>query len=414
MNRRRFIGKGTVLGSSLMLSTGHLFNIHIKEPSSTDHFWYKALNKGPYIDTQRDHKSFGFSERSIFLSTDNGRSWRYELDFWDASNITFSHIFENGNILFATQNRLYLSEDNLRTLREIVVKNRDGSDYVPHVPKSPDFPGWYYMSLNSVNSWAIDGKEMLVWGNYANVKGGGVPVNIYYSTDYGRTIKVAYTFGQNPYFTDNGSSGGQSGNLLGDPKSTVYCRHIHSVVYNPAENAFYACTGDGDREGVGHECKWLKGKYDTTADEWEWEVLIEASLNTRYKSGGINFVDGYLYFASDANGPEPYDRGIFRCRPEDLKNTEKHELLFQPNFECANMIIQDDIILAGHYAVASSWQLGIIYSPDLGKNWYEYDLEELGPRSPMRFEYKNGDGWFRADIRSGWVDRAEVLFIKPK
>lgn len=193
MNRRRFIGKGTVLGSSLMLSTGHLFNIHIKEPSSTDHFWYKALNKGPYIDTQRDHKSFGFSERSIFLSTDNGRSWRYELDFWDASNITFSHIFENGNILFATQNRLYLSEDNLRTLREIVVKNRDGSDYVPHVPKSPDFPGWYYMSLNSVNSWAIDGKEMLVWGNYANVKGGGVPVNIYYSTDYGRTIKVAYT-----------------------------------------------------------------------------------------------------------------------------------------------------------------------------------------------------------------------------
>ena len=27
---------------------------------------------------------------------------------------------------------------------------------------------------------------------------------------------------------------------------------------------------------------------------------------------------------------------------------------------------------------------------------------------------KNRDGWFRMDLRKGWIERAEVLFLKPK
>jgi hypothetical protein len=53
-------------------------------------------------------------------------------------------------------------------------------------------------------------------------------------------------------------------------------------------------------------------------------------------------------------------------------------------------------------------------SPDLGRTWAEYDLQELGRRSPVRFHEKNAEGWFRVDLRAGWIDRAEVLFIKPK
>ena len=34
--------------------------------------------------------------------------------------------------------------------------------------------------------------------------------------------------------------------------------------------------------------------------------------------------------------------------------------------------------------------------------------------APTRFHAKNGDGWFRVDLRSGWIARAEVLFVKPK
>ena len=32
----------------------------------------------------------------------------------------------------------------------------------------------------------------------ATAFGGPVPVNIYYSTDSGQTVKIAYSFGQNP------------------------------------------------------------------------------------------------------------------------------------------------------------------------------------------------------------------------
>jgi hypothetical protein len=80
----------------------------------------------------------------------------------------------------------------------------------------------------------------------------------------------------------------------------------------------------------------------------------------------------------------------------------------------ANMIIEDGVILAGHCAPASSFATGIAFSPDLGKTWAEYDLAEFGPRSPVRFHPKNSDGWFRVDLRKGWIERGEVLFIKPK
>ena len=80
----------------------------------------------------------------------------------------------------------------------------------------------------------------------------------------------------------------------------------------------------------------------------------------------------------------------------------------------ANMLIEDGVIIAGHCAPASTFKTGIAFSPDLGKTWVEYDLAEFGPRSPVRFHPKNGDGWFRMDLRKGWIERGEVLFIKPK
>ena len=137
-------------------------------------------------------------------------------------------------------------------------------------------------------------------------------------------------------------------------------------------------------------------------------------MNSRYKSGGINFVDGKLYWISDANGPEPHDRGIFRCDPADIANPEAHTMLFNPGVESGNMIIQDNVILASHCAPASPLDTGFIVSLDLGQTWAQYDLKEFGKRSPIRFHEKNSEGWFRVDLRSGWVTYAETLFIKPK
>jgi hypothetical protein len=247
---------------------------------------------------------------------------------------------------------------------------------------------------------------MLVWGNYCNVRGGASPVNVYYSTDCGETVKIAYAFGQNPGYSDNGT-------LLGDPDNPVICRHIHCVAYNPAENAFYTCTGDRDRDGK-HECNWLRGTYDAGGDKWSWKVVASGESNTRYKSGGINFVDGKVYWVADANGPKPHDRGIFRCNPADLADTNKHTMLFNPEYEAANMIIEDGVILSAHYATASPYTLGFIYSPDMGRTWAQYDLKEFGKRSPVRLQAKNSEGWFRVDLREGWITRSDVMFIKPK
>ncbi|OQB87120.1 MAG: hypothetical protein BWX88_00530 [Planctomycetes bacterium ADurb.Bin126] len=382
--------------------------------ASTPHFSYRFQPASLYIDSQRDDKAFAFTAEDVRLSEDCGHTWAHRAAFADAQKVTFSHIFKNGNLLFATQNRLFLSTDNLKTIAPVTVKDVTGADYLPHTPKNPNCPGWYFHTLSGVCSWEIDGREMLVWGNYCSVVEGATPVNIYYSTDNGRTVKIAYSFGQNPFHRDDGTGGGgPKGVPLGDPNNPVFCRHIHCVAYNPAERAFYACTGDHDRK-EGLECHWLRGTYDAQAEKWNWKVIVSEHLNSRYKAGGINFVDGKLYWISDANGPKPHDRGVFRSKPEDIADRTRHEMLYNPKYECGMMIIRDKLILATHLAPASPFSTGVIISTDLGKTWAEYDIKEFGRRSPTRIHPPNSEGWYRMDIRTGWVTRADVLFIKPK
>src|SRR6056297_1508542 len=421
MNYQPFIPRRRFLASALSVSgLAALGGQRLgAEPSATgtvgetDHFWYRLAPEGPYISSQRDNKAFAFGNDKIFLSEDLGQTWPHSAEFPNAENITFSCILKNGNILFATRTKLFLSTDNLKTHKQITVKGLDGSDYLPHTPQNPARPGWYFHPLDGVHTWDVDGQEMLVWGNYCNVLGGPVPINIYYSTDQGETVKIAYSFGHNPSFHDRDA---KTGAPLGNLDNSTICRHLHSVAYNPAENAFYACTGDHDRENR-HECHWLRGTYDAKSDSWNWRVLVSVNSNLRYKFGGINFVDGQLYWASDVygrNGAMPHDRGIFRCDPANLADPEQHTMLFNPKYESANMIIEDGVILSAHYAPASPYHTGIIISPDMGKTWAQYDLKHLGRRSPVRFQKKNSDGWFRVDLRQGWIARGEVLFIKPK
>ncbi len=418
VTRRRFLGTtAATAGGMLMPGAVGLGADSIVPPAdfpSTDHFWYRPQPEGPFIDSQRDNKAFGFDDATVFLSEDNAHTWPHSIAFPDARHIVFSCILKNGNVVFSALAKLYLSTDNLKTYKQITVKDTDGTDYIPHEPQNLEHPGWYFHPLDGVHTWDVGGVEMLVWGNYCNVLGGATPVNIYYSADNGHTVKIAYAFGQNPGYRDNGSAGGgPTGTLLGNPDNPVICRHVHCVAYNPAENAFYACTGDRDRP-EGRECNWLRGIYDAKNDRWRWRVVISDASNSRYKAGGINFVDGKLYWIADANGPKPHDRGIFRCDPADLARPDAHTMLFNPQYESANMIIQDGVILASHYAPASPYATGFIISPDMGKTWAQYDLIGFGRRSPVRFHKKNSDGWFRVDLRSGWIKRAEVLFIKPK
>ena len=418
IKRRKFIGTAVAVAAGLILLVSDIFGSNLfytpDDHPSTPHFWYRKPPNRPYVDSQNKNMAFAFTDTEILLSDDNSHTWRYKKAFSDAKNVTFSHVFNDGTVLFGTREKLYLCDKKLKSYKEIIVKDAEGKDYLPHTPVNPDNPGWYFNTLTGADSWIVNGKEMLVWGNYCNVRGGAAPTNIYYTTDNGKAVKIAYSFGQNRVFTDNGSPGGRpGGNLLGNPDNPVVCRHVHSVAYNPAEDAFYACTGDGNRP-EGWECHWLRGTYNQAKDKWNWKVILTESLNSRYKAGGINFVDGRMYWASDANGPEPWDRGIFSCNPADIGNPEAHTLLFNPKYETGIMIIEDGVILATQYAVASLYTLGILFSPDLGKTWFEYDIKDFGPYSPARIHKKNAEGWFRLDLRKGWIDLADYMFIKPK
>ena len=72
------------------------------------------------------------------------------------------------------------------------------------------------------------------------------------------------------------------------------------------------------------------------------------------------------------------------------------------------------LALSGHYTPASPYHVGIIISPDMGKTWTQYDLKGMGRWSPVRFQEKNDEGWFRIDLRERWIKRGKVLFLKPK
>jgi hypothetical protein len=146
--------------------------------------------------------------------------------------------------------------------------------------------------------------------------------------------------------------------------------------------------------------------------------VVSSDANSRFKSGGINFVDGQVYWVADANGPktlrETYDRGIFRCAPEDIADKSKHTRIYDAPYEIAVMTIAGEVMVVPEYGNANPCDCGFLFSPDLGKTWGKYDLVEFGDRSGVRVNPPNSDGWFRVGLRAKWLNRAEVLFLKPK
>jgi hypothetical protein len=151
LTRRRFLGAvAATVGASLLparIGLGAKAGVSPAECSSTDHFWYRLQPAGRYIDSQRGKKAFAYAEGMLLLSNDNGHTWQRSLAFPDAQRITFSHILKNGNIVFATRSKLYLSTDSLKSYRPITVKALDGSDHLPHTPQNPANPGWYFHTL---------------------------------------------------------------------------------------------------------------------------------------------------------------------------------------------------------------------------------------------------------------------------
>src|SRR5262245_21808493 len=91
LNRRQFFAAATAATAGGFLGPGIsrlcAADAAIRE---TDQFWFRLAPEGPYIDSQRENKAFGFGDGKIFLSEDNAKSWAHSAAFPDAANITFS------------------------------------------------------------------------------------------------------------------------------------------------------------------------------------------------------------------------------------------------------------------------------------------------------------------------------------
>src|SRR5690606_36200800 len=131
INRRQFLSATGAITASLVfpdfskLRFYHTSNT-VDNYGSTEHFWYRKPPATPFVDSQNKNRAFAFTESEILLSTDNSHTWSRKLGFPEAKNITFSHVFDKDNVLFATQEKLYLCDKNISSYKEIIVKDIDG------------------------------------------------------------------------------------------------------------------------------------------------------------------------------------------------------------------------------------------------------------------------------------------------
>ena len=77
LDRRQFLATAAASATFGALLSSGIPALRAAPPNTTgetDHFWYRLAPEGPYVDSQRDHKAFGFGDGKIFLSEDNCRT----------------------------------------------------------------------------------------------------------------------------------------------------------------------------------------------------------------------------------------------------------------------------------------------------------------------------------------------------
>src|SRR5205807_4128392 len=92
LNRRAFVATAAATVAAADIIRPGVCGLRAADAAirETKDFWFRLAPEGPYIDTQRDNKAFGFGDGQIFLSEDIAKSWSHSAAFDDAANITFS------------------------------------------------------------------------------------------------------------------------------------------------------------------------------------------------------------------------------------------------------------------------------------------------------------------------------------
>lgn len=317
-----------------------------------------------HIATQRGSKVLEFDDAgTLYYSIDGGTNYTTLVTDPTISIITFAHIFENGNVIFADHTKVYLSTDNLATYAETTVLGIDGNTFVPGATLN-NFRDTGSCLVN------VNGTEIKVWGNY--VINGGATINVWYTKDSGVTIKSIWKSG-----------------VTNSPSAPVSVRHIHNVNYNQDTDRWYITTGDNTTQN-----NLIEGVINYANDTAVWTVI--GSGETSYKLTGMFFKDGYAFWASDGST----NKGIWKCLYADLGTPANHTKIFASSNPVVGLVRNGK----GCVGVMTDSVRKIIFSEDM-INFYYIDIVGGPTLNPVFGCYyiikpKNTAGYFAMDIFS--------------
>lgn len=246
---------------------------------------YKPLESWENVVVATYENNIVINENGLLkLSTDLGATWNNGIDVSEVGNIVNYHLFNNNTLLFFTNTKAYYTS-NWQTYSESTCYDLDGEAYIP-------------MEINNFNSlWdhaerkVINGVDMYVFGNY-DTSTPHLRALVWYTTDYGHTLKVAYEF---------------------DLETTYPARHIHDIIYYEPEDVFIVGTGDTNAT----QCSIFTFKYNTAGDSWT--ITKIAGSNRDYKWANMAIYRDEIYYAYD-NTPG----AVKKCKFEDIADTSKH------------------------------------------------------------------------------------------
>lgn len=349
----------------------------------TNIYWYKQPDI--YVDDVYQNKVLAFRKGEVMLSVDNGATYKYRAKWEGKDRLESSHIFGNGNIMLATCNAIFYSDDNLATIKQASVKGLDGDDYSVPVQIANNF------FMRNIARCTIDGVELAVGTNYGNVNDGNSPTNVFYTRDYGLTWKIAYQWGQHANY----------GNL-GNPDNPEITRHGHGMYFNSDDNSIWGDFGD-DIYGGKFECHWLKCSYNTSLDLWTCSIIASGDAGDMFKSSGMGFNGDEFYFGSDITG-DVTKRMIYKGDYTDPANTS----LFTKIYNSANVVSnmeyhkEDSVIIAGEGSTNN-----IITSKNNGQTFVSDTITDAAfPTDSVsftRFSEKRTDGWIKANHTGGGI-----------
>lgn len=259
--------------------------------------------------------------RYLIISKDLGKTWNY-LENTHGDPVYF-HIFSNGEILYATTLGCYYIDNELTSVQESQVTDYNGKPF-----KSVAFDHFcQYLDLRNIFH-IVNGKEMVAWSDYSFAESTDRKyiARMWYTTDYGRTVKCAIKFNETK---------------IDGTRQNV--RHTHGVFYDPYSETFYITTGD-----KGSQCQLIRGNYNTEDDTWEFHRL---GSGYNYKFGRIFFDKDYVYLLTDYT--TDLQRGIIKCRKDGLDNIYNFEYLYSnPDSQALSCYTEDkngNRLLTGDY-----------------------------------------------------------------